>query len=114
MGPTADDPELAEKEYVPFVINRCLSNFADTVFYANDMNQAFQLDKKLQYDFFLHAIPSKKRFSPWSKKDRTAELKLVSEYYNYSEVKAEEALRILTAEELVFIREKMDTGGVKK
>jgi len=39
-----------EKDYVPFVINKCFSYFPDTIFYANKMNQMAFLDKKMQYD----------------------------------------------------------------
>ena len=42
-----------EKEYNPFLVNRGLSNFIDTVFVANEMNQRHFMDKKMQYDF-LH------------------------------------------------------------
>ena len=31
--------ELSEKEYVPFVVNKGLSYFPDTILYANEMNR---------------------------------------------------------------------------
>ncbi len=43
--------ELAEKAYNPFIINRSLSYFNDTVLMANEMNINHHLDNRLQFDF---------------------------------------------------------------
>ena len=48
MKNTAND-ELAEKDYVPFLTNKSLSYFTDTLLYANEMNRYHFLDKRLQY-----------------------------------------------------------------
>lgn len=50
-----EDP-LAEKDYLPFVTNRCLSYFPDTVFYANQMNMMPHLEKKMQYDYLRNKL----------------------------------------------------------
>jgi len=102
----------AGKDYKPFLINRGLSYFPDTVFYANQMNQHPGLDKDMQFFFFLNIISRKKRFSKWSKKDETTEsLDLVKEYYGYSSEKANEALKVLSEENLIMIKEKLYKGG---
>ena len=44
----------AERGYPPYIINRCLSSFTDTVLYANEMNKNPSLPKKMQYDFFIN------------------------------------------------------------
>ena len=59
-----EDPDL-EKEYSPYIINRCFSGHIDSVMYANELNKHPNLAKKLQYDFFLNSLRKKKRFSPW-------------------------------------------------
>jgi len=41
--------DLSEKAYAPFMINRSLSYFNDTVLMANEMNIKHHLDAKLQY-----------------------------------------------------------------
>ena len=69
------------------------------------------LPKKLQYDFLLNTLRPKKRFSPWLRKDTIKDLDLVKRYYGYSNEKAKQALRILTKEQLNFIRSKFETGG---
>jgi NACalpha-BTF3-like transcription factor len=105
------DPQ-AGKDYDAFIVNRGLSYFPDTVFYANQMNQHAGLDKDMQFFFFLNIISKKKRFSKWSKKDPASEdLKLVKEYYGYSSEKATEALKILSKDNLIMIKEKLHKGG---
>lgn len=108
-----DEDALIEKEYPPFIINRCLSGHLDTVLFSNEMNQYHFLPKKMQYDFFLNSVRKKKRFSPWIRQDKIQDLDYVKRYYGYSNEKAKQALRILTKEQLNFIRSKFETGGRK-
>ena len=106
-----DEDSSLEKEYSPYIINRIYSGHLDSVMMANEMNQYHFLPKKLQYDFFLNILRTKKRFSPWLRKDEIKDLDLVKRYYGYSNEKAKQALRILTKEQLNFIRSKFETGG---
>jgi hypothetical protein len=101
------------KQYPPYIINRCLSGFMDTVLYANEMNMASHLDNKMQYDFYINTLRKRKRFSPWLKKDSLKDLELVKQYYGYSNEKAKTALGLLTKEQLNYIKSKLDTGGKK-
>jgi hypothetical protein len=71
------------------------------------------LDKKLQYDFFINIIRKKKRFSPWLKQEKIKDLEVVKSYYGYSNEKAKQTLKILTKEQLDFIKSKLETGGTK-
>ena len=108
-----DENPLSENEYPPFVINKCLSGHIDCLMYSNEMNMNHNLDKKLQYDFFINILRTKKRFSPWIRKDEIKDLDYVKRYYGYSNEKAKQALKILTKEQLNFIKSKFDTGGKK-
>lgn len=103
-------PDSVE-HYPPYIVNRCLSGFVDTILYSNLMNVNNHIDKKLQYDFYINSIRSKKRFSPWLKKERLDDLDLIKQYYNYSDEKARIALKILSLEQIDYIRSKMTTGG---
>ena len=103
-----------EKNYPPYVINKCLSQHLDTVMFANEMNQYPGLDKKLQYDFFINIVRPRKRFSPWGKKEKVDNLELVKQYYGYSTEKAVQALEILTPTQLDVIKTKLNKGGKKK
>ena len=106
------DPSL-EKEYTPYIINRCLSGYIDCIMFANEMNRYHSLPKKMQYDFFINSLRKKKRFSPWLRQDKIKDLDYVKRYYGYSNEKAKQALRILTKEQLTFIKSKFETGGTK-
>ena len=105
-----EDPSI-EKDYSPYIINRIYSGHLDVVMFANEMNKYSFLDKKIQYDFYLNSLRSKKRFSPWLRKDKIKDLDYVKRYYGYSNEKAQQALKILTKEQLNFIRLKFETGG---
>ena len=107
-----EDPSL-EKEYAPFIINRCFSAHIDSIMFANEMNMCHFLPKKMQYDFFINSLRKKKRFSPWLRQDKIKDLDYVKRYYGYSNEKAKQALRILTKEQLNFIKSKFETGGTK-
>lgn len=100
-----------EKNYPPYVINKCLSQHMDTIMYANEMNRLPNIDKRLQYDFFINTIRPRKRFSPWGKKKKVDDLELVKQYYDYSNEKAKQALRILSPDQLDYIKSKLNKGG---
>jgi len=107
-----ENPECI-KEYAPFVINRCMSGQVDTLMYANELNKHHQLDKKLQFDFYINTVRKKKRFSPWLRKDKIQDLECVKRYYGYSNEKALQALKILSKEQLTFIKQRLEIGGKK-
>lgn len=104
------DPKV-EKEYVPFVVNKCFSYFPDTIFYANRMNQFSGLDKKMQYDFYIHSITKRKRFSKWIKSEENKDLEVVKEVYGYSDRHAKEVMDLLPMDKL---RELVQKGGQKR
>ena len=106
----SENDELAEKGYAPYLTNKSLSYFTDTLLYANEMNKLHFLDNKLQYEFFLNSIRKKKRFAKWAKADKNDDLVMISEYYQISLSKAKEAIRLLSHEQLSSIRNKMEQG----
>jgi hypothetical protein len=109
---THDDPDCI-KDYPAYIVNRCLSGHFDTVLYANEMNLHPNLDKDMQYQFFLNSLRKRKRFSPWLRKEKVENLNIVKQYYGYSNEKATQALRLLTNDQLTFIKKRLDTGGYK-
>lgn len=107
--------DLDRNDYVPFVVNRALSYHMDCILYANEMNLNSGLDKDMQYQYLLNSVrPMKRKFQPWQKSNVVNDLDCVKEYFGYSNVKAKEALRILSDEQLIQIREKTHKGGVNK
>jgi len=107
-----EDPDV-EKKYPSYIINRCMSGHLDAIMYANEMNLYHNLSSKLQYDFLLNILRSKKRFSPWVKKEELKNLDYVKRYYGYSDEKAKQVLPLLSKEQLTFIQEKLERGGLK-
>lgn len=107
----SDNPELAEKVYEPFIVNRGLSFFADTILYANEMNRFALLDKKPQFAYLLNSIRPRKRFSKWFKQEKIEKLDIVSEYFGYSKSKAKDIINILTDDQIKIIKEKLQKGG---
>lgn len=108
-----EDPAL-EKEYNPFLTNKALSYFTDTIMDANQMNMHHGIDKKLQFDYLINIIRPGKRFSKWAKKVENNDRDLVKTYYSYNDRNADVALSLLSAEQLKIIRERLENGGVKK
>ena len=81
--------------------------------YANEMNRYNFLDKDMQYSFYLNSLRKRKRFSPWLRKDKVTDLECIKKYYGYSNEKASQALKILTQEQINFIKQRLDIGGTK-
>ena len=106
-----EDPE-AISSYPPYIVNRCLSGHLDTVLFANEMNKYSNLDKDMQYSFFLYTLRKRKRFSPWLKKEQVEDLDLVKKHYGYSNEKAKIAVNLLTKTQLEYIRNKHEQGGM--
>jgi hypothetical protein len=101
------------KTYSPYIINRCLSGHLDCVLFANEMNKYSFLDKDMQYSFYLNTLRKRKRFSPWLRKDKVTDLEIIKQYYGYSNEKASNALKILTPEQINYIKQRLETGGSK-
>jgi len=113
INSTKEDLSEGIKSYPPYIINRCLSGHIDCVMYANEMNMNHHLDKDLQYSFYLNSLRKRKRFSPWLRKDKVTDLECIKSYYGYSNEKASQALKILTQEQINFIKQRLDIGGSK-
>ena len=105
--------DIAEKQYNPFLVNRTLSYFNDTVLMANEMNLNHHLDNRLQFDFFINIIRKKKRFSKWNKPETVSDVEVVKEYYGYSNEKARQVLTLLTSKQIDELKKKVFKGGRK-
>ena len=104
------DP-MWEKKYPAFVVNKCLAPFGDTIQLVNEMNRNHHLDKKLQYDFLLNSLRTRKRFAPWIRSSKSKNLEYVKEYYGYNNEKGQSALSILNNEQIKTIKDKLNKGG---
>lgn len=94
------EDEAAAKGYVPFVVNRCLSYFPDTILQANEMNLLPNADKKMQFDYLCHSVRKRKRFSKWLKNENDPRLDSVKLYYNLGTKKALEAMSVMSDDQI--------------
>lgn len=105
----------SENTYNSFIINRALSYHRDCIFFANMMNGNPFLDKKLQHDFYINIIRSQKRpFAKWIKKEQSDDLECVKKVYNISDTKAREVLPLLSKEQIEYLQNITDIGGIKE
>jgi len=101
------------KSYPPYIVNKCLSAHIDSILFANEMNISNNLDKDMQYLFYLNSLRKKKRFSSWITKDKIQNLEYIKQYYGYNEEKATQILNILSKDQINFIKSKLDIGGTR-
>ena len=105
------EDEQWEKKYPPFIVNKCVSPFPDTIMLLNEINQLPHLDSKLQFDFLINSLRPRKRYTPWLKAKKLENLEYVKEFYGFNNEKAKAALDILNDEQISAIKEKLYKGG---
>ena len=105
------DPTTEEKAYVPFMCNRGLSWFSDTILLANEMNQRSTIPTRAQYEFLRNSIRPRKRFSKWLKNEPSDSIDLIKKAYGYSSEKARQVADLLSDDQLKAIARSLDTGG---
>lgn len=109
-----ENDALAESGYAPFIVNKSLSYFPDTIFYANEVNKMAHADNILQYSYLLNSVRAQKRFAKWVKKEDSDDLEAIKEYYGYSNEKAYQALQLLSNDQLNLIKEQLQKGGINE
>ena len=108
------DDKTWEKKFPPFVINRCLSMFYDTIMHSNEMNGLHFLPKRMQFHYLINSIRKKKRFGgKWLSQSKLKNLDVVKEYYGYSNAKAKEALNLLSDGQIEELKMSLTKGGRK-
>ena len=105
------DDAMWEKKYLPFIVNKCVAPFPDTIHLVNEMNIHHHLDSKLQFDFLLNSLRPRDRYTPWLKAKKIKNIEYVKEYYGYSNEKAKVALDILNDEQIKTIKDSLSKGG---
>lgn len=105
------EDEEWERKYPPFIVNKCLAPFPDTILLVNEINQYPNIDKKLQFDFLINSLRSRKRFTPWVKAKKLEDIEYVKEFYGYNNEKAKVALTILNDDQIATIKQKLNKGG---
>lgn len=102
-----------EKEYAPYIVNKALSFHKDCILNANEMNKRPNLDPLLQYHYLLNTIRGYKRpYQKWLKRETIDDLETLKEYYNCSSEKAKEILSVLSNDQIIEIRKRLNKGGL--
>jgi hypothetical protein len=104
-------PEQAEKQYVPFMVNRGLSYFPDTILHANEMNRMPDMFKDAQYRYYLGVLRSSKRFSKWAKAEKNDDIEMLQVVYGCNRRIAKHYLKVLTKDQLEEVRKSREVGG---
>jgi len=106
-----DHSDLLEKVYNPYITNRSLSYFNDTVLHANEMNKNHHIDSRLQNSYLINTIRKRKRFSKWIKATELDDLEAVKLCYQYSNEKARQVLTLLSNEQIAELKQRVYKGG---
>jgi len=104
-------PEMAEKQYNAFIINRGFSYFEDTILHANEMNMRSHLFEDAQYRYYLGVLRTRNRFSKWHKAEKNKDLDAIQEVYSVSRAVAKQYLKVLSKDQLATVHEKLEKGG---
>ena len=106
------------KDYVPFVVNRALSNDPRCALFVDAISTYPDLDKKMQHDFYFYGIPKLRTGSMWTKKQTDSDINMEYVKILASDLKVsiERAIEILPLidEELLAKYEKLQGGKVTK
>ena len=102
-----------EKQYVPFIVNRGLGYFQDTIMLANEMNVNCHIDNKMQYDFLKNTVRKRKRFSKWLKAEDDRKVDILVAYLGYSRSNAKHVADLFDDSAIKDIKKRLDTGGSK-
>lgn len=103
-----------DNDYIPYIINKTFSYFPETFIHSVNMNMYSNLPKDLQYDYYYNTVRKGRRYTKWSKPDNSEKLNIVKQYYGYSSKHAEDALKILTVEQIDIIKEALRKGGLNE
>ena len=80
----SENDELAESGYQPYLTNKALSYFPDSLFYSNEMNMNHHADNILQYEYLINTLRPKRRFAKWVKAEDNDDLEAIKLFFGLS------------------------------
>tara|TARA_X000000950_G_C13856898_1_gene636954 strand:- start:754 stop:1146 length:393 start_codon:yes stop_codon:yes gene_type:complete len=107
----SENPDITEKQYNAYIVNRGFTNFEDTILHANEMNQRHELFPAAQFDYYRAVLRKRKRFSKWPKADKNNDLDAIQEVYQCNRTVAKQYLKVLNEEQLQHVHDRLVTGG---
>jgi hypothetical protein len=91
-----------------WLIHKAMSFAPDMVETVNMINGLSDMSPRMEYDVLLGCVPIANRRPKWAKKAAPSlYLDAVREYYGYTESKAEQAMKLLSVEQLAIIDKKI-------
>lgn len=109
------DPDLIheynQSDYVPWVINKAMSQHPDTILHANEINLRPNTPKLQQYKYYCNSVTKKKRFGKWLKCQKNPDIVALQQYLNINYRKASEMFPLLSTEELERIKLELSLKG---
>ena len=115
--------ENQEFKYEKWRTVSTLSNYVDTIFYANEMNLNHQITDKMHYDYLFYSVRKVKRFNKKKtdqdkkieqlQKEEQDKIALLQDFYKYNVANAKAALKVLTGAQIESIRKRLEKGGAK-
>jgi len=100
------------KKVKGFIISKVLSYRKDLLFVCNEINKYGSISEEATYRFYLGVVPKNKRYAGKTKWDEHPDLALIIEYYNCNKNIANEYLKLMTTDDIEFVRKKCFKGGV--
>lgn len=101
------------KKFDPFMIRRGLGMSIDNLDLVEKMQRNLStLPNDVQYAYLLAAVVKKKRYDNWPKKTKDDDsIEVIMKYYNVSRKRAREYRRLLDADQIKELENRMFTGG---
>jgi nitrogen regulatory protein PII-like uncharacterized protein len=103
--------EITSKPYNPYLTNKALSFYVDSVLYANEMNMLSHIDKDQQYEYLINNIRSMNRTHTWFKQEKNEDIELLMGYYYVNRQRAIEISKFISEEDLKKIKSQVKDGG---
>lgn len=99
------------KSYEPYMINRFVSMTKAYTLLVNEINK-YDVPKNVHYEYYLSALPKRKQFFKYIKKNQKDEgeiLKRLCLYYEIGKREAKQYLNLLSSEQVDEIYQKYET-----
>jgi hypothetical protein len=110
---TEDNPEIIEY-YNPYIVNRALSYFPDTVLLANDLNLYHNVPLISQYYYYMGSIRKRNRFAKWEKPKKDTDIILIQKIYNVRMEVAKQYRKLISDKDMKKLYELTETDSNPK
>jgi len=98
--------DAGETDYPPFMVNRGLSYFPDSVMAASEMSRMPHLPLDMQHAYYLADLTKRRRFSRWARSAKNEDAEAVSRAYQINIRRALEVIGLLSRAQIDEIKKK--------